>query len=104
MTGPRWIAGVVERLQPPPRRMTAESVAALLPLMNLIRRARGERELSVSEAVEAEAVRPLPEPEEMAALLAEARARTQADEARIKAGDFAGLGLRRLIVHQTDDT
>lgn len=76
-----WLDNVISKLDPAPEPPSPEIVAALLPLTNLMRRARGERELTVAEAIAQQ-----PEPmdrETFARLLSEARARAAAEEAAL---------------------
>ena len=76
-----WIDYAISKLDPAPEPPSPEVAAALLPLRNLMRRARGERELTLAEAV-AQQPGP-PDRETFARLLDEARTRVAADEAQL---------------------
>ncbi|MTD55705.1 hypothetical protein [Amycolatopsis pithecellobii] len=79
-----WLDHVIDRLSPELVPVSPEVTAGLLPLMNLIRRARGERQLTLAE----ELARPRGrvDPEELARLIDEARARVARDEAELIRG------------------
>ncbi|MBE1501361.1 hypothetical protein H4696_008461 [Amycolatopsis lexingtonensis] len=92
-----WIDRLAGELDPLPPRPTEADVLGPLTVMNLIRRAKGERELTPDEAM-ADAVRfwerlcADPEVRErhdawLADLIAKARAASEADEAAMRRGN-----------------
>jgi hypothetical protein len=77
-----WAQSAAERFVPPMVPPSDEEVEAMLPVTNLIRRAHGEREVSLSEAIEdAGALDAV----EVAELTAQARLISAEQERRLRA-------------------
>lgn len=90
-----WAQRAAERFVPPVGPLSDAEIDGLLPLMNLIRHARGERELSLSAAIEAERVRvesgqAALDAVEVPELIARARSVAEAQERWLRSG-AAGL-------------
>lgn len=78
-----WKAALADRLAPKVAEPDSNTLAWLLPLFNLIRRAKGLPSQTLAEALEERRRTPPVDPRVFARLLDEARSRVAEDEARL---------------------
>lgn len=78
-----WKAALADRLAPKAAEPDSNTLAWLLPLFNLIRRAKGLPPQTLAEALEERRRTPPVDPRVFARLLDEARSRVAEDEARL---------------------